>query len=153
DPVGAAYFGTEVLTGTPRDTVALQILRSTEARQVQIGNLYHLDLGRAADAPGASYWVGAMQGGLTAEGVSANLLGSGEFGNRLRSYVADASLNDPNAVAQQFLSTFGLLGVPQNKPSQPLQSAVISSVVLQAPDFVTQDVPLVQVQVQASDPT
>ncbi len=153
DPIGAAYFGTEVLTGTPRATVALQILRSTEAQQRQVSILYHLDLDRAPDAGGLAYWVSAMHGGLTAEGVSANLLGSGELVSWLQSYAANSSLTDPNAVAQQYLSSFGLLGGSQPKTFSPPKSTVISLVGLQAPDFVTREVPLVQVQVQANDPS
>jgi hypothetical protein len=150
DSVGASFFGTQVLTGTPRDVVALEILHSTEARQRQVINLYRQDLGRSPEAGGQNYWIGALQGGMTAEGVSANLLGSGEFLGLLRPFVAGVTTTDPNVAAGEFLSAYQLLGVTA---PQPGVSTVISSVVVQAPDFVTQQVPVLQIQVTASDPS
>ncbi len=45
-----------------------------------ISRLYHLVLGRAADAPGWAHWVTAMQSGESLAQVARDFLGSVEFG-------------------------------------------------------------------------
>jgi hypothetical protein len=65
--------------GTPVSFVANQLARCTEALNYQVNALYHHFLGREADSGGRAYFVSALQGGGTLEGVSQSLLASAEY--------------------------------------------------------------------------
>jgi hypothetical protein len=72
-----------VLAGTPRDQVALDIVRSEEAETVQVWDWYLQYLRRRADPSGLQALVGALQGGLPSDAACAALLGSDEYFARL----------------------------------------------------------------------
>jgi hypothetical protein len=69
---------------TPRDKIALIVLRGNEAETDLISTYYTLYLHRAADAAGVAGWVNAvLNGGLRQEDVIARIVGSDEYFSHL----------------------------------------------------------------------
>jgi hypothetical protein len=69
---------------TPRDRIALLVLRGNEAETDLISTYYTLYLHRPADAAGVAGWVNAvLNGGLRQEDVIARIVGSDEYFSRL----------------------------------------------------------------------
>ncbi|HYT89992.1 MAG TPA: DUF4214 domain-containing protein, partial [Gemmataceae bacterium] len=71
-------FWANVLAGTTRDNVALQILTDPNAEQALVQNMYFSLLRRSGGA-GLAYWAGQIEAGMRDESVIANLVASREY--------------------------------------------------------------------------
>lgn len=79
DAQALAFWSGPLASGTWNyEQVANGITGSDEFRGHLIDSSYRQYLGRVADAGGLSGWLDSMRGGMTIEGVQANLLGSQE---------------------------------------------------------------------------
>jgi hypothetical protein len=78
DPVGLAFWDTQLGFGVSTTAVAYGIVSSVEYRTELVSGYYETFLGRAAD-PGLSYWVAQLNGGVSDQSVIAGFLGSSEF--------------------------------------------------------------------------
>jgi hypothetical protein len=79
DPTGTAALMAQLQAGTPRGTVAMELLTSGEYRQDLVQTDYNRYLGRNADPGGLSFFVGQLQQGMTDEAIVSTLVSSGEF--------------------------------------------------------------------------
>jgi hypothetical protein len=81
DPAGARNWSHMLGLGFSRTKVALGIVQSPEAFQVEVAQFYLQFLHRTADAGGLASFVSQMQHGATQEQVIAGILASDEFFN------------------------------------------------------------------------
>ena len=72
----------EILHGTPFSDVASLLDHSAEYYGQVVDRAYETYLGRGSDAGGRSYWIDALQHGLTDESLAAVLIASDEFFNQ-----------------------------------------------------------------------
>lgn len=79
DPIGLAYWGTQLDAGVSRTQVALGIENSTEFRTLQLQSVYQRFLSRPIDPVGLSYGLSVLQGGGTLTQVEASVAASPEF--------------------------------------------------------------------------
>jgi hypothetical protein len=86
DSSGQAAYLSQLMSGTSRATVALELLSSTEYRNHLIGGFYSNLLGRTASGGEVSGWVAAMAAGLTDEQVINAFLTTGEYFLRTHAY-------------------------------------------------------------------
>jgi hypothetical protein len=122
DPAGDAAFGAELAQGASRGVVAQQIVTSIEAEQIKVAGFYQEILSRPADSAGLNYWTNILAHGGRDETIQSQLLGSTEFSSQLQASLNQSGINDPNAAAQQFISSTGKFkgGHPvQQPPVQP----------------------------------
>jgi hypothetical protein len=82
DPSGLSTFETQLSAGTSRNTVAEELLTSTEYRRNLIASYYQQYLSRPADAGGIATFLNLFTHGADAENVQAAMVGSAEFANR-----------------------------------------------------------------------
>jgi hypothetical protein len=78
DPAGLSLFS-GALNSTPKTTVALQFLNSTEFRQSFVKKLYKKYLNREVDQTGLSFFVNFLSSGAADLQLEASLLGSNEY--------------------------------------------------------------------------
>jgi hypothetical protein len=98
-------WGAQLQAGTSRTTVALGVLQSAEAAQVEVSNAYTQILARQVDPIGLQFWSQMLQDGTRDEDVIAGIVGSSEFFQRFQNFLAQDSQSDPNAAALDFLLT------------------------------------------------
>jgi hypothetical protein len=82
DPIGVETWGTAMLFGAPRISVAFLVASSLEGNQVTVANLYRTLLGRQPDPAGLSFFTNSLATGARVGDVTAAILGSNEFFNR-----------------------------------------------------------------------
>src|SRR5262249_7629586 len=105
----------QVVQGSSRDDVALDILNSMEALDRVVTRTYQEVLGRLPDAPGKTAWIALLGQGLPLSGFLAGLASSPEFIGR----VAGGVLDVPTPPAP------GLVVEPQVVPVVPVDSFVV----------------------------
>jgi hypothetical protein len=99
DPQGLADRGFAT-----RAQVAAAIAGSHEAHALVVQGLYHKLLLRSADPSGQATWTGFLDGGSTAEQLSAILMGSDEYKNR--DVVTPAGFVDAAAMTGALVGAF-----------------------------------------------
>ncbi|HUY32624.1 MAG TPA: Ig-like domain-containing protein [Pirellulales bacterium] len=73
------YWSEQIDAGVSRQSVALAIVNTPEARSFVINGIYEQLLRRPVDLGGLLYWQGELQAGLTPEEISAAIVSSGEY--------------------------------------------------------------------------
>src|SRR5262249_33352542 len=79
DAGGFQPWSQSLQQGTPRWTVAFDIVHSPEAHARQVAAAYHELLGRNPDPAGLRYWVTVLDQGLTPARLLARIAGSAEY--------------------------------------------------------------------------
>jgi hypothetical protein len=79
EAAGLAVWSAQLQAGTPRETVALDILLSPEALSRFVTAAYQDLLGRAPDPAGLAVWVAQLQQGLAPSEFLADIASSPEF--------------------------------------------------------------------------
>ncbi len=103
DPSASAAYSRTLAAGTSRTAVAAGIVQGPEARRHLIQGWYERYLHRPADPQGLSFFVQAVQNGVTPEGVAAAIAGSDEYATRL-------SIPSPDTTAPTLTLTFPTAG-------------------------------------------
>jgi hypothetical protein len=101
DASGAALWTGQLAQGTSRTQVALELLTSTEAYQVQVTADYEKCLQRDPDSAGLNTWVSALQQGQSDLVVLCNIIISNEKVTDLQ----DDPVLDWNAIMLQAIRT------------------------------------------------
>ena len=83
DSAGSQTWTQAINNGTPRTTVATDILASLESDQDEVNAIFTQFLGRTADSSGLSTFTAQLQGGLANEIVIAEVIASQEFFNNV----------------------------------------------------------------------
>lgn len=79
DAAGLASWSQKGITPAARDAVTRAILDSQESSARLVQEAYEGVLGRSPDPQGFSFWVGALQNGLSQERLPGELAGSSEY--------------------------------------------------------------------------
>jgi hypothetical protein len=78
DPASRLLYEGQLASGTPRETIALTFLTSSDGYQHYVSNLYPTLLRRPGDL-GVNFWMNVLLGGARDEVVVAGLLSSPEY--------------------------------------------------------------------------
>lgn len=79
DPLGEAFWQSELQAANGGEMVAARIAGSTEANTRVVSTVFHQLLGRGADPAGRAFWVSQLGAGLSLPGFLAQVAGSAEF--------------------------------------------------------------------------
>lgn len=79
DAAGLAFYRDLLAAGRTRTQVATLLLNSAEVHQRLIADAYLSFLHRTVDPAGASYWLAALNAGLSDEGLYAGILSTPEY--------------------------------------------------------------------------
>lgn len=121
DASGLAYWRGQLAAGQTRGDVLLGLSESSEnvsrtsaaissgvwtpnTATVEVVRYYETVFGRAPDAGGLTYWIGARQNGVTSEQLAQSLTGSAEFTARY------GSLSNQEFVSQLYQNALGRSG-------------------------------------------
>ena len=121
DASGLAYWRGQLAAGGSRGDIVLSLSQSSEEvnrtgsavssglwvpndAAVEVVRYYETVFGRAPDAGGLTYWIGALQSGVTLEQMAQTLTGSAEFTARY------GGLSNREFVSQLYQNSLGRAG-------------------------------------------
>jgi hypothetical protein len=112
DPTGAAFWESQLASGTPPSTVAMDFEDSTEGIRKEVSDFYTNDLARQPDTGGLNGWVSRIEQGEDPPVVEASML-SIESLKRISNYVSTTGANllqSADQLANQAITAFNNLG-------------------------------------------